>query len=232
MRCKNFCRRSAWCSGCSIGRERRDRDRSGSTTQIREEPGVTGEGQRQAVFKAGYALRRDRRGGRAGHRRREAAPASGPRRTSSRPGMYRNGHRQRKRSRSAWSSGREPRRAQNLFYSGYPITPASSILHSSREATRTSATMTFQAEDEIAAMASPRSAPRTADQIGGDRIVSGPGIALKGEAIGLAHHDRAAASSSSTSQRGGPVDRPADQDRAVGPLSGGLWPQTATRRCR
>jgi 2-oxoglutarate ferredoxin oxidoreductase subunit alpha len=71
---------------------------------------------------------------------------------------------------------------KTLFYSGYPITPASSILHSLAKY-KNFGTLTFQAEDEIAAMAAALGAA-----YGGAIAVtasSGPGIALKGEAIGL-----------------------------------------------
>jgi len=71
---------------------------------------------------------------------------------------------------------------KKLFYSGYPITPASSILHSLAKY-KNFGTMTFQAEDEIAAMGAALGAA-----YGGSVAVtasSGPGIALKGEAIGL-----------------------------------------------
>jgi 2-oxoglutarate/2-oxoacid ferredoxin oxidoreductase subunit alpha len=69
-----------------------------------------------------------------------------------------------------------------LFYSGYPITPASSILHSLAKF-KNFGCMTFQAEDEIAAIGAAIGAA-----YGGAVAVtasSGPGIALKGEAIGL-----------------------------------------------
>ena len=71
---------------------------------------------------------------------------------------------------------------KKLFYSGYPITPASSILHSLAKYKNFGA-VTFQAEDEIAAMGAALGAA-----YGGSIAVtasSGPGIALKGEAIGL-----------------------------------------------
>jgi 2-oxoglutarate ferredoxin oxidoreductase subunit alpha len=71
---------------------------------------------------------------------------------------------------------------KKLFYAGYPITPASSILHSLAKY-KNFGTMTFQAEDEIAAMGAALGAA-----YGGSIAVtasSGPGIALKGEAIGL-----------------------------------------------
>ncbi|HEY4179841.1 MAG TPA: 2-oxoacid:acceptor oxidoreductase subunit alpha [Kofleriaceae bacterium] len=71
---------------------------------------------------------------------------------------------------------------KKLFYSGYPITPASSILHSLAKY-KNFGTMTFQAEDEIAAMGAALGAA-----FGGSIAVtasSGPGIALKGEAMGL-----------------------------------------------
>jgi 2-oxoglutarate/2-oxoacid ferredoxin oxidoreductase subunit alpha len=72
---------------------------------------------------------------------------------------------------------------KELFYGTYPITPATDILHElSRH--KNFGVRTFQAEDEIAAMCSIIGAA-----FGGSMAVtgtSGPGIALKGEAMGLA----------------------------------------------
>ncbi|API60695.1 2-oxoglutarate ferredoxin oxidoreductase subunit alpha [Tardibacter chloracetimidivorans] len=70
-----------------------------------------------------------------------------------------------------------------LFFGGYPITPASAILHQLSRLKEFGVT-TFQAEDEIAAIASAIGASY-AGQLGVTSS-SGPGIALKGEAMGLA----------------------------------------------
>ena len=70
-----------------------------------------------------------------------------------------------------------------MFFGGYPITPASAILHHLSRLKEYGVT-TFQAEDEIAAIASAIGASY-AGQLGVTSS-SGPGIALKGEAIGLA----------------------------------------------
>jgi len=70
-----------------------------------------------------------------------------------------------------------------LFYGSYPITPASDILHYLARH-KSYGVKTFQAEDEIAAAAATIGAA-----YGGDLAItgtSGPGLALKGEAIGLA----------------------------------------------
>lgn len=70
-----------------------------------------------------------------------------------------------------------------LYYGTYPITPASDILHELSKH-KNFGVKTFQAEDEIAAITSAIGA-----SFGGSLGVtasSGPGIALKGEAIGLA----------------------------------------------
>ncbi len=70
-----------------------------------------------------------------------------------------------------------------LFYGTYPITPASDILHELSKYKNFNV-RTFQAEDEIAAICSSIGAA-----FGGSLAItgsSGPGIALKGEAIGLA----------------------------------------------
>ena len=70
-----------------------------------------------------------------------------------------------------------------LFYGGYPITPASDILHT-LSAWKHLGIKTFQAEDEIAGITSILCAAFTGDL--GITATSGPGIALKGEAMGLA----------------------------------------------
>lgn len=69
-----------------------------------------------------------------------------------------------------------------LFFGGYPITPASAILHHLARLKEYHVT-TFQAEDEIAAVCSAIGASYAGSL--GVTSSSGPGIALKGEAIGL-----------------------------------------------
>jgi 2-oxoglutarate ferredoxin oxidoreductase subunit alpha len=70
-----------------------------------------------------------------------------------------------------------------MFFGGYPITPASAILHALARYKEYGVT-TFQAEDEIAAIASALGASYAGSL--GVTSSSGPGIALKGEAMGLA----------------------------------------------
>ena len=70
-----------------------------------------------------------------------------------------------------------------MFFGGYPITPASAILHHLARLKEFGVT-TFQAEDEIAAIASAIGASYAGSL--GVTSSSGPGIALKGEAMGLA----------------------------------------------
>ena len=70
-----------------------------------------------------------------------------------------------------------------LFFGGYPITPASDILHFLSQY-RSLGVKTFQAEDEIAGICSVLGASFTGSL--GVTASSGPGIALKGEAMGLA----------------------------------------------
>ena len=73
--------------------------------------------------------------------------------------------------------------SKELFLGSYPITPASDILHELSKF-KNYGVRTFQAEDEIAAICSAIGAA-----YGGHMAIttsSGPGIALKGEAIGLA----------------------------------------------
>ncbi len=78
---------------------------------------------------------------------------------------------------AAWQAGKK------LFYASYPITPASEILHELVKH-KNFGVRVFQAEDEIAAMCAAIGAA-----YGGEFAAtgtSGPGMALKGEAIGLA----------------------------------------------
>lgn len=70
-----------------------------------------------------------------------------------------------------------------LFYGGYPITPASDILHYLSKYKKNKV-HTFQAEDEIAGITSAIGASYGGQL--GTTASSGPGIALKGEALGLA----------------------------------------------
>jgi 2-oxoglutarate ferredoxin oxidoreductase subunit alpha len=70
-----------------------------------------------------------------------------------------------------------------MFFGGYPITPASAILHHLSRLKEYGVT-TFQAEDEIAAIAAAIGASFAGSL--GITSSSGPGIALKTEAMGLA----------------------------------------------
>jgi 2-oxoglutarate ferredoxin oxidoreductase subunit alpha len=75
------------------------------------------------------------------------------------------------------------RAGKTLFYGSYPITPASDILHSLAKH-KNFDVRTFQAEDEIAALTSVIGAAFAgAFAVSG---TSGPGLALKSEALGLA----------------------------------------------
>ena len=70
-----------------------------------------------------------------------------------------------------------------LFYGSYPITPASDILHQ-LSTYKNFGVRTFQAEDEIAAIGAAIGASYGGGL--GMTATSGPGIALKSEALGLA----------------------------------------------
>ena len=72
---------------------------------------------------------------------------------------------------------------KDLFLGSYPITPASEILHT-LAGLRNHRVKTFQAEDEIAGIASAIGASYAGDLA--CTTTSGPGMALKTEAIGLA----------------------------------------------
>ena len=108
-----------------------------------------------------------------------------------------------------------------IVFGAYPITPASSILEELALHKRFRV-RTFQAEDEIAAATAAIGA-----SFGGAIGVtasSGPGIALKGEAIGLAVTAELPLVIFDI-QRGGPEHRAADQDRAGRPDAGAVRPQ-------
>lgn len=72
---------------------------------------------------------------------------------------------------------------KRLFLGAYPITPASDILHELAKH-KNFDVLTYQAEDEIAAMTSTIGAAFAG--VMAVTVSSGPGIALKGEALGLA----------------------------------------------
>ena len=71
----------------------------------------------------------------------------------------------------------------DLFFGGYPITPASEILHYLAQY-KNFGVKTFQAEDEIAGICSAIGASFTGSLA--ITTTSGPGLALKGEGLGLA----------------------------------------------
>ncbi|MBX2812162.1 MAG: 2-oxoacid:acceptor oxidoreductase subunit alpha [Myxococcales bacterium] len=97
------------------------------------------------------------------------------------PGLYRNITGNQATAWGAIAAGQQA--GLPLFYGSYPITPASDVLHElSRH--KHFGVKTVQAEDEIAAVAATIGAAWTGQlAMTGS---SGPGIALKGEAIGLA----------------------------------------------
>ncbi len=72
---------------------------------------------------------------------------------------------------------------KEIFYGSYPITPASPVLEELSQF-KSFGVRTFQAEDEIAAICSAIGASYAGAM--GVTCSSGPGIALKGEAMGLA----------------------------------------------
>jgi 2-oxoglutarate ferredoxin oxidoreductase subunit alpha len=113
------------------------------------------------------------------------------------------------------------RSGKPLAYCGYPITPASDILHYLAPLKEFDV-RTFQAEDEIAAMGAALGAA-----FGGAFAVtatSGPGIALKSEVLNLAMITELPMVVINV-QRGGTVDRVADQAGTGRPAPGDVWPQ-------
>ena len=105
---------------------------------------------------------------------------------------------------------------RELFYGSYPITPASDILHQ-LSGYKNFGVKTFQAEDEIAAIGSAIGASYGGAM--GMTASSGPGIALKTEAMGLAVMVELPLVVVDV-QRAGPQHRDAHQDRAGGPAAG------------
>ena len=97
------------------------------------------------------------------------------------PGLYRN---VKGNTALAWGLIAAARSSgKRLFLGAYPITPASDILHElSRH--KQFDVLTFQAEDEIAAVTAAVGASFAGEM--GVTASSGPGIALKAEALGLA----------------------------------------------
>jgi 2-oxoglutarate/2-oxoacid ferredoxin oxidoreductase subunit alpha len=85
----------------------------------------------------------------------------------------------------AWGllAGAKKAGLKRVMFGSYPITPASPLLHT-LAALKDYGVVTFQAEDEIAAVCSAIGASFAGAL--GVTSSSGPGIALKGEAIGLA----------------------------------------------
>ena len=135
------------------------------------------------------------------------------------PGRYRNISGNQALSLGLVAAGQ--RSGLPIFLGAYPITPASDILHELSKH-KAFGVRTFQAEDEIAGIGAALGA-----SFGGAlgiTTTSGPGVALKSETIGLAVMTELPLVIVDV-QRGGPVDRPADQDRAVGPAAGDVRPQ-------
>jgi 2-oxoglutarate ferredoxin oxidoreductase subunit alpha len=86
---------------------------------------------------------------------------------------------------TAWGllAGAQAAGLPQLFFGSYPITPATSLLHVLANL-KSQGVLTFQAEDEIAAICASIGASYSG--VLGVTSSSGPGIALKGEAMGLA----------------------------------------------
>jgi Pyruvate:ferredoxin oxidoreductase and related 2-oxoacid:ferredoxin oxidoreductases, alpha subunit len=106
-----------------------------------------------------------------------------------------------------------------LFLGSYPITPASDILHDLAKY-KNFGVKTFQAEDEIAAITSAIGAAYGGSL--GVTTSSGPGIALKAEAMGLAVMLEIPLIVINI-QRGGPFNRVADKNRTIRSVAGILW---------
>ena len=108
-----------------------------------------------------------------------------------------------------------------LFQGSYPITPASDILHE-LSMYKEFGVITFQAEDEIAAITSAIGA--VVRRLARDHHHLGPRHGAQGRGDRARDDGRAAARDRRHPARR-PVDRPADQDRAGRPVPGALRPQ-------
>src|SRR6202451_2120276 len=97
------------------------------------------------------------------------------------PGVYRNISGNTARAMGLWAASQKA--GIPLFLGSYPITPASDILHE-LSAYKNFGVITFQAEDEIAAITSAIGATYAGAL--GITSTSGPGMALKTDALGLA----------------------------------------------
>ena len=100
------------------------------------------------------------------------------------------------------------------YYAGYPITPASDILEWLAARLPRFGGVAIQTEDEIAALASVLGASFAGRKA--MTATSGPGLSLMAELVGLAGMAEIPAVIVDA-QRSGPVDRDADEDRAVRP---------------
>ena len=126
----------------------------------------------QTALRAGYSV---------GHNTEAFQTRYRIRRASLKPGVYRKITGNEAMALGLVTAAQKAGKA--LFYGSYPITPASDILHT-LAGLKNFDVRTFQAEDEIAAMGSVIGAA-----FGGAMSVtgtSGPGVALKSEAINLA----------------------------------------------
>ena len=211
LRCKNM-----WTLGLALwmfDRDRQPLDRL-AQGQVRQEARA-GRGQHRRAQRR-PCLWRDRRDRRAG-------AAASHRRRAGRAGPLPHRHRRRIDLGRAWSPARS-----------WPGCRCSSAAIRSprprRSCTTWRASRNSASPPSRPRTRSPRSAPRSARPMpasSGVTSSSGPGIALKGEAMGLAIMTELPLVIVN-SQRGGPSTGLADQDRAERPLPGGLWPQ---RRC-
>ena len=102
---------------------------------------------------------------------------------------------------------------------GYPITPATTILEMLAARLPRQGGRVLQTEDEIAAISAAIGAGYAGARAA--TATSGPGLALMTEMLGPGRDGRGAGSGLRLAARR-PVDRHADQDRAVGPQSRGI----------
>ena len=157
---------------------------------------------------------------------RSSTPTTGSSRRTCRPGTYRNITGNEATALGFLAASKLADRP--LFYGSYPITPASDILHQ-LSTYKAFGVKTFQAEDEIAAIGAAIGASYGGSL--GMTASSGPGIALKTEAMGLAVMVELPLVVIDV-QRAGPVDRDADEERAGGSAPGHVRAQLPTRRSR
>ena len=208
---RRTCSPSASCRGCTAARPSRRSERI-LRQQFAKKPGASREANVQGL-PGRLRLRRDHRGVRGPS---YEVPPAGCRRapTATSPAT--------RRWRYGLVAGAQIRPGCSCS-SGATRSPRRRTSCTSCRSTRTYGVIDLPGRGRDRRRSAPRSARPTAVTIG-VTTTSGPGVALKSEAIGLAVMTGAAAGRRRRAARR-PVDRPADQDRAGRPAAGDVRAQ-------